>query len=477
MPYLGKSPQHGNYSKLDDFSGDFDGSDATHAIASNSIAITPVRPEALIISINGVIQEPTTDYTVSGTNITFTTAPTAGDNFFGVAMGEQLQIGTPSDATITSAKLSGNLVTPGTLDVNGQELILDADADTSITADTDDQIDIKIAGADDFQFTANTLTALSGSTIAIASGATIANSGTATGFSLTGIDDQSSSNDDQLTIKDTEVVVNDDSDDVDFRVESNGNANMLVVNGGEDKVGVGILTPLSALHVQGASGAVTSWSVGVNNDDLVVENNSHCGLSMVSLNDYSCQIIFLDSDSHAGGAGMIYFNNDSNQMRFYTDDANDGATLHFQIANDGTLTGTDTSIGSISDERLKENISDYTYDLETFKKFKPKTFDWKNPGQHGNKSGVRGFIAQDLLVADPYWCSTLEVDKEIHKPDSVNPDISLVDGALNIGGVAVEAGTQYTSHLGKKDSMYISVINQLIAKIETLETRVSALES
>jgi hypothetical protein len=43
---------------------------------------------------------------------------------------------------------------------------LDADADTSITADTDDQIDIKIGGADDFQFTANTFTAQSGSTIA-----------------------------------------------------------------------------------------------------------------------------------------------------------------------------------------------------------------------------------------------------------------------------------------------------------------------
>ena len=51
-------------------------------------------------------------------------------------------------------------------DINGQELFLDADGDTSITADTDDTIDIKIAGADDFQFTANTFTAQSGSTIA-----------------------------------------------------------------------------------------------------------------------------------------------------------------------------------------------------------------------------------------------------------------------------------------------------------------------
>jgi len=53
-----------------------------------------------------------------------------------------------------------------TLAQNGKELTLDADSDTSITADTDDQIDIKIAGADDFQFTANTFTAQSGSTIA-----------------------------------------------------------------------------------------------------------------------------------------------------------------------------------------------------------------------------------------------------------------------------------------------------------------------
>jgi len=68
-------------------------------------------------------------------------------------------------------------------DLNGQKLILDADADTSITADTDDTIHIEIAGADDFTFTANTFTVLSGSTLAIASGATIANSGTATGFS------------------------------------------------------------------------------------------------------------------------------------------------------------------------------------------------------------------------------------------------------------------------------------------------------
>ena len=52
--------------------------------------------------------------------------------------------------------------------------------------------------------------------------------------SFAGIDDQSSSNDDQLTIKDGEVIINEDSDDVDFRVETNGQTHALFVNGAAD---------------------------------------------------------------------------------------------------------------------------------------------------------------------------------------------------------------------------------------------------
>ena len=55
---------------------------------------------------------------------------------------------TADNSTSGALTVNGNLTTTGTIDVNGQELILDADADTSITADTDDQIDIKIANAD-----------------------------------------------------------------------------------------------------------------------------------------------------------------------------------------------------------------------------------------------------------------------------------------------------------------------------------------
>lgn len=72
------------------------------------------------------------------------------------------------------------------VDLNGEAdaLILDADADTTISAPTDDQIDIEIAGADDFRFTANTFTALSGSTIATN---TIAETTAASGVTVDGV--------------------------------------------------------------------------------------------------------------------------------------------------------------------------------------------------------------------------------------------------------------------------------------------------
>jgi len=53
--------------------------------------------------------------------------------------------------TLTLPAETGTVLTTNNFDLNGQELILDADGDTSITADTDDQIDIKIGGTDKIQ--------------------------------------------------------------------------------------------------------------------------------------------------------------------------------------------------------------------------------------------------------------------------------------------------------------------------------------
>jgi hypothetical protein len=121
----------------------------TGTITGNSIVTVPDSVEKVYIVTNGTSGAYTVQFkTASGTGITF-------------GVSEKTTRLVYSDGTnIVDAGFSG------ASDMEGRELVLDADGDTTITADTDDQIDIKIAGADDFQFTANTFTAQSGSTIA-----------------------------------------------------------------------------------------------------------------------------------------------------------------------------------------------------------------------------------------------------------------------------------------------------------------------
>ena len=83
---------------------------------------------SIIVSVNAVILQPDVGYTISGggTNIVFASAPSA----------------------TTYIHYLGQSIVTNLVDVNGVEFILDADADTSLTADTDDEIDIKIGGVD-----------------------------------------------------------------------------------------------------------------------------------------------------------------------------------------------------------------------------------------------------------------------------------------------------------------------------------------
>jgi len=122
----------------------------TGSITGNQIVTIPDSIEKVYIITNGTSGAFTVQVkTASGSGVTFGVSEKTTKLLY-------------SDGTnIVDAGFSGGL------DIEGRELVLDADGDTSLTADTDDQIDIKIAGADDFRFTANTFTALSGSGVVI----------------------------------------------------------------------------------------------------------------------------------------------------------------------------------------------------------------------------------------------------------------------------------------------------------------------
>ena len=172
MSYIGQGLPADVFSGFttDAFTGD--GSATTFTLSK-----APFSEDGLIVVINNVIQRPTTNFTVSGTTLTIVgTAVASGDVIYAIH---------------TSGAVPSTLASK--VDVNGLSdgIILDADADTTISADTDDQIDFKVGGVD------------------------------------------------EMTLSSTGLVINEGSNDRDFRVESNNESSMLHVNGGTDTVLIG----------------------------------------------------------------------------------------------------------------------------------------------------------------------------------------------------------------------------------------------
>ena len=89
MPYIGNNLRSNNaYKTVDDVSSSFNGSTQTFALTVGGSAPVPFPKyeTQLIISVGGVVQEPGTGFTLSGTNIVFGSAPASGESFFGVIL-------------------------------------------------------------------------------------------------------------------------------------------------------------------------------------------------------------------------------------------------------------------------------------------------------------------------------------------------------------------------------------------------------
>ena len=106
MAYVGKAPLTGAYQILDDIAGSFTGSTAgPFNLTVGGTAVLPGNEQSCIISISGVIQDPAA-YTISGSQITFSSNPASSDTFFGTVLGNTFDIGTPTDATVTAGSLA-----------------------------------------------------------------------------------------------------------------------------------------------------------------------------------------------------------------------------------------------------------------------------------------------------------------------------------------------------------------------------------
>ena len=124
MPFIGQEPITGAYHVLDAITAS---ATATYNLQLNSGAFSPATANQLLVSLNGVIQKPGSSFTISGSQITFSSALTSSDSIdFIIALGDVLNVGTPTDGSVATAKIAPSAVTmdklPSALSFTGKTI-------------------------------------------------------------------------------------------------------------------------------------------------------------------------------------------------------------------------------------------------------------------------------------------------------------------------------------------------------------------
>jgi len=415
MPYIGKSPTQAVRQKYQYTATasqtTFSGSD------TNSLTLAYTDENYIDVTQNGVmLKGGGNDYTATtGTSVVLATGATADDvieiivyDVFAVAdhvkksgdiMTGQLQI----QSTDTAIGLRIESADAGAADAP----IIDLYRNSASPADNDDIGQIRFNGQND-----------AGEKIMYASMfAEIddASDGTENGAIVFNLEDDGGLNR-MVQIGTDETVFNTNGLDIDFRVESNNNINMLYVDGGSDVVTVG-----------GLVGTAGNEDAGYGPLQVGNTAQTDCIIQMLSANDTSCTIHFGDAVSGNGRfEGFIQYNHPNNSMSFGTNQSsratisNTGVLTVPQTASNTTSASANmvvTSGGefakSTSSRRYKNTINDATHGLADLLKLRSVTFKGNTDGD----TVFGGLIAEE--VHDAGLTEFVEYDDQ-NRPDALH---------------------------------------------------------
>ena len=516
MTYVGRGVDAiSNVEKLDNIT--FDGS-TTYNLTKSSVAFTPSGANNILISIDGVVQSG--NFSIANNTIVFDWSPTSSNTcnwiqHYGVGV-----LNVPADSSITAAKMAANSV--------DSDSYVDGSIDTAHIAD--DQITLaKMASGTDGNIISYDA---SGNPVAIATGSdgqvlTSTGAGSPPAFeaapstSFNGIDDTSSSNDDCVTITDNEVVINEDGDNQDFRVESDDQPNFFFCDASANIAGFSKhdRPDMGFVHITSASSGVSS--VDGDADELVIENSGSAGISILTGTSNEGSIKFGDSGDN--NIGIIQYAHDSDSMEFKT-----AAAERFRVNSSGDLclgktvpvsasqlggvtlaplgrcnisytgtgghatmsyfngngeigsiscSGSATSFNTSSDYRLKENKTSITDGIDRVKQLKPYRFNFiADNDEDGNPTKtLDGFFAHEVSSIVP---EAVSGEKDAMNPEVLyTADDELPEGK-NIGDIKEATSIKPQGiDQSKIVPLLVASVQELIAENETLKTRITALEN
>ena len=431
MAYIGQSIKNGTFTTLDTSSNTYNGSNTAFALGTQVGS-----PAQLLVSHDGVLQKPGTDYTLStgGTAITFTTAPASG-------------------ASIFIVEISGAVGGPLGSDLNGSELILDADGDTSLHASTDDQIDVKIAGADDFAFKANKFEVQTGSNVDM--------NGTELILDADGDTSLHASTDDQIDVK---IAGADDFNFTANKFNTLTGSSQSFADSAKGLFGTG--DDLEIYH-DGTNSLIANKTgtlkVATETSGVPITLGHTTSLVTVADNVSVTGDIFLGTTSATNSAKMTSLFSRISHIGFVSENngGNDD-TEHFRFKNgNGTIGNivagnSATAYNTSSDYRLKENV-DYTFDATTrLKQLKPARFNFITDETN---TLVDGFLAHEVssVVPEAIYGDKDGLEKNIDGTNALDAD-----------------GNTIPKYQGIDQSKLVPL---LVKTIQELEARITALES
>jgi len=261
MPYIGNTIRAADdYRLIDDISSSFNGSTTSFAlqVAGSAPVPFPKSPQQVLISVNGVIQEPdptgASGFNLVGTNIVFSSAPTNGHAFFGIIY-----------ATADYLNAGGNFPS-GSLGAPSFTFI--GDENTGLYRKSGGSVGFVSDATEIANFDSNGITISSGSLIITDSIIHSGDANTKIRFPDTDEISFETGGAERFKITDSESVFNDGSSNYDFRVEGGTEANLLFIDGSADKIGISTSSPEDLVHIK--DGKIRIENSVVSNNDSVV---------------------------------------------------------------------------------------------------------------------------------------------------------------------------------------------------------------